>query len=71
LNFSRFQRWTSADPLVESARDWSWVIRSAVEKLPRKARRDDAVIEENVRMAVRKVFAPARKPVVKVHINQI
>jgi hypothetical protein len=42
-----------------------------VEKLPKKARRDDDVIEENVRQAVRKVFAPQRKPVVKVHISRI
>ncbi len=60
-----------SDPLEEADRDWAWVIQNAVEKLPKKARRDDDVIEENVRQAVRKVFAPLKKPVVKVHISRV
>ena len=60
-----------SDPLEETDRDWAWVIQNAVDRLPKKARRDDDVIEENVRQAVRKVFAPVRKPVVKVHISRI
>ncbi len=60
-----------ADPLEDSHRSWVSVIQNAVEKLPKKARRDDDVIEENVRQAVRKVFAPARKPVVKVHVSRV
>lgn len=60
-----------SDPLEDADRDWVWVIQNAVDKLPKKARRDDDVIEENVRQAVRKVFAPSRKPVVKVHISRV
>ena len=47
------------------------MIQNALDRLPKKARRDDDVIEENVRQAVRKVFAPARKPVVKVHVSRV
>ncbi len=58
-----------SDPL-EGERDegWDWVLTNAVNRLPKKARRDDVVVEEAVRGAVRKAFAPRRKPVVKVHI---
>jgi hypothetical protein len=61
-----------ADPF-ESAHDRGWddVIRGAVERLPKKARRDGGVVEDAVRSAARKVFAPARKPVVKVHIARV
>jgi len=59
------------DPLVSRDRDWVSVIESVITRLPKKARRDDGVIEETVRTAVRKVFAPARKPVVKVHISRV
>ncbi len=60
------------DPLEDAGgRDWVSVIESALDRLPKKARRDDDVIEENVRSAVRKVFAPSRKPVVKVHIGRV
>ena len=60
-----------ADPLEKGPRDWNDVIQNALDRLPKKARRDDDVIEENVRQAVRKVFAPARKPVVKVHVSRV
>src|SRR5262249_3632062 len=58
-----------ADPL-ENAREnnWDFVITTAINRLPKKSRRDDTVVEESVRGAVRKVFSPARKPVVKVHV---
>lgn len=56
----------------KDGRDWDWVVSNAIERLPKKARRDDAVIEEAVRSAVRKVFAPTgRKPLVKVHISLV
>jgi ribonuclease J len=60
-----------SDPLEDADRDWAWVIQSAIDRLPKKARRDDDVIEENVRQAVRKVFAPVRKPVVRVHVSRV
>ena len=60
-----------ADPLEDADRDWPWVVEAALDKIPKKARRDDDVIEESVRQAVRKVFAPARKPVVKVHVSRV
>ena len=57
------------DPLAdEEDRGWHYVVETAINRIPKKARRDDVVIEEAVRSAVRKVFAPKRKPVVKVHI---
>ncbi len=57
---------------VAQDRDWDWIISNAVERLPKKARRDDAVIEDAVKTAVRKVFAPTgRKPLVKVHISLV
>ncbi|MDX2142448.1 MAG: ribonuclease J [Rhodospirillaceae bacterium] len=58
------------DPLAEERdRGWEWVLSNAVERLPKKARRDDAAVEEAVRSAVRKVFVPmGRKPLIKVHI---
>jgi ribonuclease J len=61
------------DPLAkERDRGWEWVLANAVERLPKKARRDDAVVEEAVRGAVRKVFVPmGRKPLVKVHIAAV
>ena len=61
-----------ADPL-EAMRDqdWSRVLNTAVGRIPKKARRDDVVVEEAVRSAVRKTFAPRRKPVVKVHIVRV
>ncbi len=58
-----------SDPLAdEDERGWHYVVETAVNRIPKKARRDDVVVEEAVRSAVRKVFAPKRKPVVKVHI---
>jgi hypothetical protein len=65
-----------ADPLEGAGRapgskSWPYVIQHAIDRLPKKARRDDDAIEETVRSAVRKVFAPSRKPVVKVHISRV
>ncbi len=61
-----------ADPLAKSPgksdRDWDYIISTAVNRLPKKSRRDDDAVEESVRSAVRKVFSPTRKPVVKVHV---
>jgi len=58
-----------ADPLEgENDRGWAFLLNNAVSRLPKKARRDDTLVEEAVRAAVRKVFAPARKPVTKVHV---
>ncbi|MDX2222914.1 MAG: ribonuclease J [Rhodospirillaceae bacterium] len=61
------------DPLAEARdRGWDWVLANAVGRLPRKARRDPAVVEEAVRAAVRKAFAGAdRKPVVRVQVSYI
>ena len=60
------------DPLAdEDDRGWHYVVESALNRIPKKARRDDVVVEEAVRSAVRKVFAPKRKPVVKVHIVRV
>jgi ribonuclease J len=56
------------DPFEE---DWGEVIEKALNRLPKKARQDDTVVEEAVRSAVRKAFAPKRKPVVKVHIQRV
>jgi len=57
------------DPMAgRSDRSWDDMISSIVERLPKKARRDDAVVEEAVRTALRKPFAPSRKPVVRVHV---
>jgi ribonuclease J len=62
----------TSDPLEDTddkTRDWDWHISSAVERLPKKARRDDVVVEDAVKSAVRKVFASTgRKPLVKVHV---
>ncbi len=60
-----------ADPLEGKERGWSFVLDTAVNRLPKKARRDDVVVEESVRSAIRKAFAPKRKPVVKVHIIRV
>ncbi len=61
-----------ADPLEDSTgRGWDNLLDKAVNRLPKKARRDDMVIEEAVRAAVRKAFAPRRKPVVKVHVIRV
>ena len=61
-----------ADPLEgEHDRGWDFILDRAVSRIPKKARRDDAVIEDSVKGAVRKVFAPTRKPVVKVHIVRL
>ena len=57
------------DPVGEE--DWDEVLDRAVNRLPKKARRDDVVVEEAVRSAVRKAFAPKRKPVVKVHVVRV
>ena len=58
-----------ADPLEgEADHGWDFILSRAVSKVPKKARRDDVVVTESVRGAVRKTFAPRRKPVVKVHI---
>ena len=58
-----------ADPMTEL--EWDKLLTRAIGRLPKKARRDDDTIEETVRSTVRKVFAPARKPVVKVHLQRI
>jgi hypothetical protein len=57
-----------ADPLEG---DWGDRLHDAVSRLPRKGRLDDTVVEEALRSSVRKVFAPKRKPVVKVHIQRV
>ncbi len=59
------------DPADETdlERDWDFVISGVVAKLPKKARRDDDVVEEAVRTAVRRKFAPKR-PVVRVHVGR-
>lgn len=51
--------------------DWGDTLDIAVSRLPRKARHDDTVVEEALRSAVRKRFAPHRKPVVKVHVQRV
>ncbi|MBL8630343.1 MAG: ribonuclease J [Rhodospirillaceae bacterium] len=62
----------TGDPTENQDRDWDWIISNAIGKLPKKARRDDAVIEDAVKSAVRKAFAMAgRKPLVKVHISGV
>ncbi|MHB1206146.1 MAG: MBL fold metallo-hydrolase, partial [Rhodospirillaceae bacterium] len=58
-----------ADPLSEI--EWDKLLSKVVARLPKKVLRDDESIEETLRAAVRKVFAPARKPVVKVHLQRI
>ena len=57
-----------ADPLDG---DWGDTLDNAVSRLPRKARHDDTAVEEAIRSAVRKRFAPKRKPVVKVHVQRV
>jgi len=52
----------------EDDRGWAFILSAAVNRVPKKARYDDVVIEESVRSAVRKAFSPGRKPVVKVQI---
>jgi ribonuclease J len=60
----------TGDPLADHERSWDWVLSNAINKLPKKARRDDGVIEDTVKTAVRKAFATTgRKPLVKVHIS--
>ncbi len=60
------------DPLEdEDEYGWDYVLNNAVNRLPRKARRDDDAVEEVVRSGVRKAFAPKRKPVVKVHVIRV
>jgi ribonuclease J len=49
---------------------WAETLESAVARLPKRARADDAAVHEAVRSAVRKAFAP-RKPVVKVHVVRV
>lgn len=57
-----------SDPLVEkNDRDWDFIISGAVARLPKKTRRDDDAVEEAVRAAVRKPFAPKR-PVIRIHV---
>ena len=53
-----------------SAESWAETVDNAVGRLPKKARTDDNAVEEAVRSAVRKAFAP-RKPVVKGHIVRV
>jgi ribonuclease J len=60
-----------SNPLSDD-RDWADLIDSAVNRLPKKARRDVVVVEEAVRAAVRKAFtALDKKPVVKVQISVV
>ncbi len=62
----------TGDPLEDHDRSWDWVLSNAINKLPKKARRDDGVIEDTVKTAVRKAFATTgRKPLVKVHISGV
>ena len=58
----------TGDPLDERA--WEDLLSRAVERLPKKAKRDDDVVEETLRNTVRKAFSP-RKPVVKVHLQRV
>ena len=68
----------ASDPVVTSLGmsepmnelEWDKLLTRAVARLPKKARRDDDAVEETLKSAVRKAFAP-RKPVVKVHIQRI
>ena len=61
-----------ADPLEDDHdQNWGDVLDRAVNRLPKKARRDDDAVEEVIKSTVRKVFAPKRKPVVKVHIQRV
>ena len=57
------------DPMDQSdlKQEWGFVISGALAKLPKKARRDNDVIEETVRTVVRRSFTPKR-PVVRVHV---
>jgi ribonuclease J len=59
------------DPVDGRRGGWAAVLESAIERLPKKSRRDDLVVEEAVRAGVRRAFAPARKPVVKVHLVRV
>jgi ribonuclease J len=58
-----------ADPLSEAA--WDKLLSKVIARLPKKVLREDESIAETLRAAVRKVFAPARKPVVKIHLQRI
>ncbi len=68
----------ASDPVVTSLGmtepmnelEWDKLLTRAVARLPKKARRDDEAVEESLKAAVRKAFAP-RKPVVKVHLQRI
>jgi ribonuclease J len=58
-----------SDPLTID--EWDKLLTKTVARLPKKVLRDDDAIEETLRAAVRKIFAPARKPVVKIHLQRI
>ncbi len=58
----------TGDPLDE--REWDERLSKAVERLPKRAKRDDGEVEETLRNTVRKAFSP-RKPVVKVHLQRV
>ncbi len=58
----------TSDP--HDARDWDDRLSHVIARLPKKAKRDDDVVEEALRNAVRKAFSP-RKPVVKVHLQRV
>lgn len=52
--------------------DWADLIENAINRVPKKARRDEVVVEESIRTAVRKAFSALdKKPVVKVQISII
>ena len=58
-----------ADPMSEEA--WDKLLTRTITRMPKKMHRDDEAIEETLRAVVRKVFAPHRKPVVKIHLQRI
>lgn len=58
-----------SDPMERSSQegDWDFIISSVIARMPKKARRDDDLVEDAVRAAVRKPFSPSR-PVIRVHV---
>jgi ribonuclease J len=59
------------DPMADDAgQSWAEVLEAAVNRLPKRARTDDDVIEDTLRTAVRRAMSP-RRPVVKVHVVRV
>ncbi len=59
------------DPFEDEEDGWLEELSKALSRLPRKSRRDDEVVAETVRAAVRRAFAPRRKPLVRVHVVRL